>query len=84
MNARDMPSAPSAPRRRWWPWSMLWVLAAVGHSLGNVSHPQPPPIPQPVPIVAPAPVPHSVPQDDPFDRATAEVVLHMPYLALKG
>jgi hypothetical protein len=49
-------------RRRWWPWPALWILAAVGHAVGNVPHPQPAAILQPVP------------EDDPFDRATARAI----------
>ena len=59
-----------AAQGRWWPWPLLWILAAVGHALGNAPHPQPAPIPQPVPVVTPAPVPIPDP-DDPCDRATA-------------
>jgi hypothetical protein len=52
---------------------MLWILAAVGHALGNAPHPQPAPIPQPVPLVVPAPGPVPTP-DDLFDRATAHLM----------
>jgi hypothetical protein len=39
------------PRRRWWPWPALWILAAVSHALGNAPHPGPAPMSQPAPVV---------------------------------
>jgi hypothetical protein len=57
-------------RRRWWPWPALWILAAVGHALGNTPHPQMAPPLHPAPVVTPAPAPTLAP-DDPFDRAVA-------------
>ena len=53
---------PPRPRRCFWPWPMLWIIAAVGHALGNALHPQPAPMPQPAP------------ENDPFDRATARAI----------
>jgi hypothetical protein len=49
MNALGM-DAPR-PQRRWWPWPMLWILAAVGHVLGNVPHPLPVPVPPAMPAI---------------------------------
>ena len=43
---------------------MLWILAVVGHALGNAPHPQPTTMPQPVPVVIPTRQP-VVPSDRP-------------------
>jgi hypothetical protein len=52
--------SPRRPRRRWWPWSALWIFAAVGHALGNAPH-QPTPSPAPAAGVIPQLAPTSLP-----------------------
>jgi hypothetical protein len=55
---------PPRPRRRFGPWPILWIFAAVGHALGNAPHPQITPGQQLVLVVTPV-MPQVVPSDRP-------------------
>jgi hypothetical protein len=47
-------------RHRFGPWPARWILAAVGHALGNAPH-QPAPSPVPAAVVIPQLAPTSLP-----------------------
>jgi hypothetical protein len=66
---------------------MLWILAAMGHALGNAPHPQPAPIPAPM-IEVPQQV---VPSDRPDwesgpeqARRLGTATRHVPYMGVKS